>query len=69
MKHTVIVGCALVLSACSGKSAFEFGQNHARVECVKNATTQWELEDCKKYEQASYEDYQEMKREAQKDKR
>lgn len=61
-KNTLIIIMALLAAACSNKSMYQFGENYQKNECIKNAKTAWQLEECDKLESMPYDEYQKQKK-------
>ncbi|MBU2883349.1 hypothetical protein KO525_14305 [Psychrosphaera sp. B3R10] len=70
MKHfrnALVVIVALSAVACTNKSMYQFGKNYQKNECIKEAKTAWQLEECDKLETVPFEDYQKQKKEVEQD--
>lgn len=58
----------LTAMACSSKDAYRFGQNYSKSQCIKEAKTEWQLNECETKDDVSFETYQKIRQSVQKDK-
>lgn len=70
LHHQIYVLAAVLsvgfMSACSSKSVYEFGQGTQKNECIKQAKTAWQLEECDKIKKVPFEEYQRQKEQIKK---
>lgn len=57
---TISVLVVVLVSACSNKSLYQYGQNSHKNHCLQQAKTAWQLEECEKTDYQSFEEYQQQ---------
>ena len=57
---------SFVLSACSSKDLYQFGQGYQKSECIKEAVTEAQHHECVNAKQKPFEQYEKEREEAKK---
>jgi uncharacterized lipoprotein len=57
-KFMVVVFVVALLSACSSKEMYRFGQDYQKSDCAQNVISLEQYDQCMKSNQVPYEDYQ-----------
>lgn len=64
----IVSAVAFSVMACSSKDAYRFGQNYSKSQCIKEAKTEWQLNECETKDDVSFDTYQKIRQTVQKDK-